>query len=178
MTTLIPLTDINAQAIEDLLDIGFGKDRRSRTAYRLREGVSAIPELSFAAVQGTTLQGIIQCWPVRLSCLNGQKLPMILLGPVAVHPSYQGQKLGQKLVQHSLDIADSSEIRGSDAIMLIGDPEYYDRFFGFSADETKGWRLPGPVEQRRLLARLTSPRLQNRAGIVEPDVLILSSKKA
>ena len=36
---------------------------------------------------------------------------------------------------------------------LIGDPEYYGRFFGFDSARTGGWRLPGPVERRRLLAR-------------------------
>ena len=39
------------------------------------------------------------------------------------------------------------------ALMLIGDPEYYARFFGFDASRTAGWRLPGPVERHRLLAR-------------------------
>ena len=32
-------------------------------------------------------------------------------------------------------------------MMLVGDPEYYGRFWGFSADATAGWRLPGPVER-------------------------------
>ncbi|HEX8387541.1 MAG TPA: GNAT family N-acetyltransferase, partial [Sphingomonas sp.] len=27
------------------------------------------------------------------------------------------------------------------------------RFFGFTAERTSRWRLPGPVERRRLLAR-------------------------
>ena len=39
------------------------------------------------------------------------------------------------------------------ALTLIGDPEYYGRFFGFAADRTARWRLPGPVERHRLLAR-------------------------
>ncbi|MFT8735920.1 MAG: N-acetyltransferase [Zymomonas mobilis] len=177
MTTLIPLNKIDSQTIEDLLDIGFGKNRHTRTAYRLREGVSAIPDLSFAAVDGEALQGVIQCWPIRLSCLNGKKLPMILLGPVAVHPDYQGYGIGQTLVQHSLDVADNSEIRGHDAFMLIGDPEYYNRFFGFSNEETADWRLPGPVERRRLLARLTSSRLHDRAGMVEADILPVTAKE-
>jgi predicted N-acetyltransferase YhbS len=37
---------------------------------------------------------------------------------------------------------------------MIGDPEYYGRFFGFSAAITGGWVLPGPVERHRLLARI------------------------
>ncbi len=36
---------------------------------------------------------------------------------------------------------------------MIGDPEYYGRFFGFTADATANWELPGPVERRRLLAK-------------------------
>ena len=38
------------------------------------------------------------------------------------------------------------------ALFLIGDPDYYGRF-GFTAERTGGWRAPGPVERRRLLAR-------------------------
>jgi predicted N-acetyltransferase YhbS len=37
--------------------------------------------------------------------------------------------------------------------MLIGDPDYYGRFFGFSAERTARWNAPGPVERHRLLAR-------------------------
>jgi predicted N-acetyltransferase YhbS len=32
--------------IEQLLDEAFGTDRHQRTAYRLREGVAALPDLS------------------------------------------------------------------------------------------------------------------------------------
>ena len=40
-------------------------------------------------------------------------------------------------------------------MVMIGDPEYYGRF-GFSADGTSGWTLPGPWEPRRLLLRNTT----------------------
>ena len=40
----------------------------------------------------------------------------------------------------------------NEPLMLIGDPEYYAQF-GFDAEATGQWRLPGPFEQRRLLAR-------------------------
>ena len=39
------------------------------------------------------------------------------------------------------------------AMTLIGDPEYYGRFFGFTAERTGAWQAPGPFERRRLLAR-------------------------
>ena len=40
-----------------------------------------------------------------------------------------------------------------DGLVLIGDPGYYGRFFGLTAERTGAWRLPGPVERHRLLAR-------------------------
>ena len=57
-------------------------------------------------------------------------------------------------------------------MMLIGDPEYYGRFFGFTADRTGKWRLPGPVERRRLLAR--GPAVPDVAGALGPAVAVLA----
>jgi predicted N-acetyltransferase YhbS len=53
---------------------------------------------------------------------------------------------------------------GAAPMMLVGDPEYYERF-GFSAQRTGAWRLPGPFEPRRLLARGDVP---HKAGEITP----------
>ena len=85
---IIPLAQIDTDAIEALLDSAFGRDRHSRTAYRLREGVAAVGSLSFAAVDETgALLGTIQCWPCGLFDEAGALIqPLILVGPVAVAP--------------------------------------------------------------------------------------------
>jgi predicted N-acetyltransferase YhbS len=63
---------------------------------------------------------------------------------------------------------DAAQAQGlDDALMLIGDPEYYGRFFGFDATRTAGWRLPGPVERHRLLAR--GDAVPAVAGVLGPD---------
>jgi hypothetical protein len=50
-------------------------------------------------------------------------------------------------------------------MMLFGDPEYSGRFWVFTAYATSGWRLPGPVEPRRLLARGTGvPAIAGELG--------------
>ena len=41
---------------------------------------------------------------------------------------------------------------GREPLVLIGDPEYYGRHFGFIADATTNWELPGPFERRRGIA--------------------------
>ncbi|WP_422396617.1 GNAT family N-acetyltransferase [Sphingomonas profundi] len=146
---IVPLGQADPAAVETLLDEAFGADRHRRTAYRLRQGVAWLPALSFAAIEDGGLVGTIQCWPIALSPAAGPPRPINLVGPVAVQPGRQRDGLGRRLMQAMLDAAgDRADL------VLIGDPEYYGRFFGFTADATGGWSVPGPVERHRLLARL------------------------
>ncbi|MFZ3484461.1 GNAT family N-acetyltransferase [Sphingomonas sp. 3-13AW] len=152
MTHIVPLAQIAPAQVEALLDRAFGPDRHGRTAYRVRAGTQAIPDLSFAALDDAGgLVGTIQCWPVALACDDGSRVPMVMVGPVAVEPAAQQGGVGRLLMRHMLDAADAA--RDPLPLMLIGDPGYYGRFFGFDATHTSGWRLPGPFEPHRLLAR-------------------------
>lgn len=147
MIELIGLEQVENGAVEQLLDRAFGADRHGRTAYRLRAGVPALLGPSLAAVEDGALLGTIQLWPVLFSGDDGRRVPMALVGPVAVVPERQRDGIGRLLVAGAL-----ARVSGI-PLMLIGDPEYYGRFFGFSAKDTAGWRLPGPVERHRLLAK-------------------------
>lgn len=151
--TIVPISHVPVIDVEALLDRAFGSDRHGRTAYRLRAGVAQIAALSFAALDASGgLVATIQCWPVTFHGDDGACVPMILVGPVAVDPALQGGGVGKALTHRMLDTARASDLPGAHALMLIGDPEYYGRFFGFDARRTAGWRLPGPFEPRRLLA--------------------------
>ena len=163
MNDPIPLSQVPADQVDALLDAAFGPERRGRTAYRVRAGTDAIDELSFALLADERLIGSIQCWPVQLTGADGSVAPLVMVGPVAVAPDRQGEGIGRALMARAIAAA------GPDApLMLIGDPEYYGRF-GFSADRTGAWRLPGPYEQRRLLAMGAVP---DRAGMVAPRVTV------
>ncbi len=155
MVELVSISSVQQQAVEQLLDAAFGKDRHGRTAYRMREGVSVIPGLSFAALGDGQLLGTIQCWPLALQEPCGALHAITLVGPVAVDPAVQRGGIGKAMMTHCLNACDDL---GFDALLMIGDPEYYGRFFGFDAQATAHWAIPGPVERRRLLARI------NRAG--------------
>ena len=165
MIKIVPIAEVSADAVEHLLDRAFGADRHLRTAYRIRQGTRAIPALSFAGVEDGELIGTIQCWPVRLALDAGGSAPLVMVGPIAVEPSRQRGGIGQVLTAHAIRIADEM---GSDPLMLIGDPEYYGRFFGFDDSATAAWRVPGPVERRRLLARGAAP---TGAGMLAPGVV-------
>lgn len=168
MTDFVPINAVEPAAVEALLDRAFGRDRHGRTAYRLREGMDPIPELSFAAIEDDALVGTIQCWPIALRGDDSSVHPLVLVGPVAVEPARQRGGLGKELVHQALDAAVELDLDG--AMMLIGDPEYYGRFWGFSAAATAGWRLPGPVEAHRLLAR--GPNVPAVAGELGPRVSV------
>jgi len=163
VTELVPLAQIDPQAVEHLLDRAFGADRRARTAYRIRTGTLPIPALSFAALREGALAGTIQCWSVTLACDGGESAPLVMVGPVAVEPEWQQEGIGRALMEHMLAGA------ADQALTLIGDPEYYGRFFGFTAERTSKWRLPGPFEARRLLAR--GAAVPDCAGELGPRVL-------
>ncbi len=143
---IAPLALAPADAVETLLDAAFGTNRRARTAYRIRAGTVAIAELSFAAFRSGRLVGSLQSWPVALD-----DVPMILVGPVAVAPGDQRGGIGRQLMT-TLLAADPR-----DPLVMIGDPGYYGRFFGFSAQATGDWSVPGPVDHDRLLARSQVP---------------------
>ncbi len=145
-----------------LLDDAFGADRHGRTAYKLRAGVGLIPDLSFAALSGDdTLVGSVQSWPVEIA-----GFALVLVGPVAVSPALQRGGIGRQLMR-ALDAA-----AGDTAMTMIGDPEYYGRFFGFSSDVTGEWELPGPFERHRLLARNVPAGL---AGMLGPRKAALAA---
>ncbi|RQW40066.1 GNAT family N-acetyltransferase [Novosphingobium sp. LASN5T] len=166
MSKIIPLADVDPALVEQLLDTAFEPERRQRTAYKVREDTEWLQGLSFAALDDDDmLAGTIQCWPVALNDGAGRAHPMIMVGPVAVMPALQGKGYGQALVTASLTAIDP---RAPLPQVMIGDPEYYGRFFGFANAHTGGWRLPGPYEQHRLLCRTANPAVLPAEGMLGP----------
>lgn len=165
LATLIPLADVDPGMIEDVLDRAFGPDRFKRTAYKVRGESDWLPALSFAAIDGEELIGTIQTWPVALTDPIGKQHPLLMVGPVAVVPERQGEGIGQALMLATLGALDP---RAPLPQVLIGDPDYYERFFGFTAQPTGGWELPGPWEPHRLLVRADNPAVLPKEGMLGP----------
>jgi predicted N-acetyltransferase YhbS len=156
-------------AIADLLDAAFGPDRHGRTAYRIRRGMAWLTDLSFAARDDAgALIGVLQSWPVALVTPDGGEVPLVMVGPVAVHPGQQLHGIGRMLMDAMVATADAMPLTTQRPLIMIGDPEYYGRFWGFSADVTGSWEAPGPVEQRRLLARVPLGVDMPVSGILGP----------
>lgn len=159
----------HAAAIEALLDRSFGTERFKKTAYKLRDGVAPIADLSLVAIEhdefgNEILEGTIRYWPVTI----GGTMRALLLGPIAVSERFQGGGLGSKLIRMSLNKAAAL---GHRAVILVGDAPYYARF-GFTRDLTEDMSLPGPVDLDRFLGlELVSGALAGAAGMVgKPEV--------
>ncbi|MEY4671645.1 MAG: hypothetical protein RLZZ415_1524 [Pseudomonadota bacterium] len=164
--TLIPLDNVDPALVEELLDRAFEPGRHKRTAYKVREGMDWLPGLSFAAIDSEEhLVGTIQCWPVALTDPDGRRHPMIMVGPVAVEPGAQGTGYGKALMTASLAALSPQAPLPQ---VMIGDPEYYGRFWGFTNAHTGGWDLPGPFERHRLLVRCDNPAVLPAEGMLGP----------
>ena len=166
MPNIIPLDQVDSALIDALLDHAFEPERKGRTAYKVREGTEWLPGLSFAALdERDMLVGTIQCWPVALTTPTNKRVPLIMVGPVAVLPAAQGAGYGKALMTASLAAIDP---RAALPQVMIGDPAYYGRFWGFTNAATGGWDLPGPFEQSRLLVRSGTAALLPEKGMLGP----------
>lgn len=129
--------------VEGLYDLCFAPGREALSSYRLRDGVPAVAELSLVARElGGIVAGAIRYWPVRIGAYQA-----LLLGPVAVHPTHQGEGLGGMLIEESLSRAVPV---GWERVMLVGDAPYYRRF-GF--EKLEGVVMPPPTNPERVLGR-------------------------
>lgn len=126
--------------VEALYDLCFAPGREALSSYRLRDGVAQVADLSLIARENGILAGAIRYWPVRV---GGART--LLLGPIAVHPTHQGEGLGGVLVRNSLDMARGT---GWARVMLVGDAPYYSKF-GFEL--LQGVNMPPPTNPARVL---------------------------
>lgn len=134
-------TEADWWEVEALYDLCFAPGRTALSSYRLREGVPTVAPLCLTLRDGDgTLAAVIRYWPA----LIGEE-DVLLLGPVAVHPTRQGEGLGGLLINESL--AEARRL-GWERVLLVGDAPYYQRF-GFR--KLDGVEMPPPTNPDRVL---------------------------
>ena len=159
--TISAETPKDAQAIERLHERTFGPGRFVLSAYRLREHVDHLLDLSFTAWIGTLLVGSVRLTPVRIG-----ETPALMLGPLTIEPPFRRRGIGLALMQHALAGAKAS---GQRLVVLVGDEPYYAKA-GFKRIPKGRARLPGPVDPRRLLvAELAEGAFEGVSGPIRPD---------
>ena len=170
MFEICPEAPEDEPEVEALYDLCFAPGRTALSSYRLRDGVARVADLCLVLRdQGGILLAAIRFWPVRIGDERA-----LLLGPIAVHPTAQGEGLGTILMRDSLERARHLHWN---RVLLVGDLPYYQRF-GFHKLESV--IMPPPTNPDRVLGLelrpgawvdLTGPVLredaQTAAGLAE-----------
>jgi predicted N-acetyltransferase YhbS len=148
----------DASLVEQLVLRAFGPGRFAKAAERLREGREPLYDLSFVAWDGGRIVGCASQWRVRVG-----ETPAVFFGPIAVEPAYRSQGLGAAITDRCSSAAAAA---GHALIVLVGDMPLFGPL-GFAP--APGVRMPGPVDQRRVLVRALQPgATDGLKGLVTP----------
>ena len=160
--SILPELPDDALAIDRLNARTFGPGRFAKSAYRIREQVAHLPELSFTARVGTLMVGSVRLSPILIGVT-----PALLLGPLTVEPPFRDRGVGQKLIDRALREARD---HGHRLVMLVGDEPYYGKS-GFKPIPKGRATLPGPVDPARLLvAELVQGAFDGVGGAIRADL--------
>lgn len=140
LTIISEKTDHLAE-IEAIHETVFGPGRFARTAFRVREGISADPDFCFVALEDDAVAG-----SVRLTKVAIGNQEAYLLGPLCVADPKQGTGIGKALVQKSCQAVHEKHAL---PVILVGDAPYYAPL-GFER-APHSIKMPGPVDYARLL---------------------------
>ncbi len=128
------IDDINAEA--------FGPGRFARAAYRIREGGPHERNLSFVALADGEVIASVRLTRVKIGLASA-----LLLGPLAVRPSWKNQGIGRHILRLSVEAARAN---GHTLVTLVGDEPYYGPF-GFKRVPHKQITFPAAVDYNRVL---------------------------
>jgi len=149
-------TEADWWEVEALYDLCFAPGRTALSSYRLREGVPTVAPLCLTVRDADgVLAAVIRYWPALIG-----EADVLLLGPIAVHPTRQGEGLGAMLITESL--AEARRL-GWERALLVGDAPYYGRF-GFR--KLEGVTMPPPTNPDRVLG--LELKLGAWAGVAGP----------
>ena len=133
--------------VEALFDLCFAPGRSALSSYRLRDDVPPVRPLCLTARdKDGILAGAVRNWPVRIGPHDA-----LLLGPIAVHPTRQGEGLASVLMA---ECAARAKAAGWLRIILVGDLPYYGRF-GF--ERLGHVTMPAPTNPDRVLGLALFP---------------------
>ena len=150
---------LHADAIEALYDCTFGPGHFAKTAERLREGNASVPDVSRVAISDGGVIGVCRVWPILVG--NGE-ISALFIGPVAVDPDFQGQRLGLTVTGEALEAATKA---GWGAAVIIGAPVYFGEL-GFEQVAADRFSFPGPQDMNRVMVRDLAGSADGLSGAV------------
>lgn len=140
-------------AIYHVNEAAFGQPDEANLVDALRRQTGVVASL--VAVYRKKIVGHILFSPMTVYELIEQPVRLVALGPMAVHPDYQGLGIGSQLVQAGIDQCRQA---GYGLIIVLGHPWFYPRF-GFTPAAPHGIRAQWNVADEVFMVK----ELQNGA---------------
>ena len=135
---------------------------------RLRSSPAFIKELSVTAVAGKEIVGHIAYTRAAVISPQGARHEVLCFGPLSVLPAMQNRGIGTALVEHTKDLAREM---GFGAILIYGDPLYYERL-GFVKAECFDIYAPDSTYAAALQAcELCAGALRSISGAFHEDAV-------
>jgi putative acetyltransferase len=146
--------------IAEVNTLAFGQENEAKLVEKIRCSYRYIPELSLVAEVENVVVGHILFSYIDL--VGKETLQVIALAPLAVHPQFQRQGIGSKLVQAGLEIADAKK---EAVVIVLGHPHFYNRF-GFQASINYEIISPFPVPEDVFMVKELQNYQKNYQGKV------------
>jgi predicted N-acetyltransferase YhbS len=102
--------------------------------HKIRKVPAFVKELSLVACDDDKIVGNIIYSKAKVINDNNIEFEVLCMGPIAVLPSYQGQGIGSRLMNYSIEKAKQL---GYIAVIIFGDHNYYHRFGFMNAQKYK-----------------------------------------
>lgn len=151
--------------IAEVNTLAFGQKNEAKLVEKIRCSDRYIPELSLVAEVENVVVGHILFSYIDL--VGEETLQVLGLAPMAVHPQFQRQGIGSKLVQVGLEIADTKK---EAVVIVLGHPHFYDRF-GFQPSISYEIDSPFPVPEDVFMVKvLQSYEKKYQGKVVYPTV--------
>ncbi|MGF1613409.1 MAG: GNAT family N-acetyltransferase [Gammaproteobacteria bacterium] len=131
------------RAIADVVLAAFGPAEGEQIVQLIADlsvDASAQPVRSLVATLDDRLVGYILFTRARVDTAE-REVSAALLAPLAVHPDFQSQPIGDQLVREGLRQLAEADV---DLVFVLGHPEYYPRF-GFAPAGIRGFEAPYPI---------------------------------
>lgn len=141
--------------------------------HQLRESSSYVEDLDFIALKEGEIIGHIITTKAQVRSQQNKVYELLCVGPVSVSPSIQNKGIGSKLINHS--IAEARKM-GFKAMILFGDPAYYNRFGFVNANQYEITTREGNNFDQFMALELQEHALDNVKGrFFEDDAFVTTN---
>ena len=128
--------------------------------HNIRNTKEFIKDLDYVAVFNDEIVGNIVYAKAKIIDKN-KEYNILTFGPVSVLPKYQKRGIGKKLINHTIT---KSKEMGFNAIIIYGNPKYYEKFGFKNSKEYRITDMAGNYNDALMALELYPSSLENISG--------------